>query len=123
LKQGLNATLVTKVTAFWTAAAAGHAERSYLPSASERWPASQTRELLSRVAMNHHTIIIVHFIQTFITSNEVSVTMAQSMPLMVWIVVIGNILWIAIYAILFSIIDFESDYMMSVDGVEGDTNA
>lgn len=49
--------------------------------------------------------------------------MATQLPPIVWIVVAGNVLWIAIYAVLFHLIDFESDYMGFVDSVEGEANA
>lgn len=34
----------------------------------------------------------------------------MALPTMVWIVVLGMILWIAAYAVLLHVIDFESDY-------------
>lgn len=48
--------------------------------------------------------------------------MALTMPPMVWVVIIANILWIAIYLALFRIIDFESDYMVDME-TTGDANA
>lgn len=49
--------------------------------------------------------------------------MATQLPPMVWIAVAGNVLWIAIYAVLLHVIDFESDYMPHVERVEGEANA
>lgn len=44
----------------------------------------------------------------------------MALPAMVWIVVLGMIAWIAAYAVLFHVIDFESDYEGFVSPFGGD---
>jgi hypothetical protein len=44
-------------------------------------------------------------------SNRNATNGAMALPTMFWIAAGGTVLWIALYAVLFTVIDFESDYM------------